>query len=97
MRARLLAALFTSALALPACSEDETKDDEDDSTETDTDVDTDDDGGSDTDTDDGVDCEVGLLEGDCAPDFTLPDADGTDRTLSDFAGQTVVLIGTAEW
>jgi hypothetical protein len=97
MRARLLAVLFTSTLAISACAEDETKDD-DDSTETDTDVDTDDDDGSETDTeDDAVDCEIGLLEGDCAPDFTLPDADGTDRALSDFAGQRVVVIGTAEW
>lgn len=95
MRARLLAALFTSTLAISACAEDESKDDGDDSTETDADTDA---GGGDTDdTDDAVDCEVGLLEGDCAPDFTLPDADGTDRALSDFDGQRVVVIGTAEW
>lgn len=97
MRARLLAALFTSALAISACAEDESKGDGDDSTETATDTDADDGGGDTDDTDDTVDCEVGLLEGDCAPDFTLPDADGTDRALSDFAGQRVVVIGTAEW
>ena len=28
---------------------------------------------------------------DKAPEFTLPDQDGTDVTLSDFRGQTVVL------
>jgi peroxiredoxin Q/BCP len=34
----------------------------------------------------------GMLEtGTQAPDFTLPDQDGTDVTLSDFRGQTVVL------
>ena len=29
--------------------------------------------------------------GEQAPDFTLPDQDGSDVTLSDFRGQTVVL------
>jgi peroxiredoxin Q/BCP len=34
----------------------------------------------------------GMIEtGAQAPDFTLPDQDGTDVTLSDFRGQTVVL------
>jgi thioredoxin-dependent peroxiredoxin len=32
-----------------------------------------------------------LAEGEKAPDFTLPDQDGTDVTLSDLRGQTVVL------
>ena len=32
-----------------------------------------------------------LEPGDQAPDFTLPDQDGRDVSLSDFAGQTVVL------
>jgi peroxiredoxin Q/BCP len=32
-----------------------------------------------------------LSPGDQAPDFTLPDQDGNDVSLSDFAGQTVVL------
>ncbi len=29
--------------------------------------------------------------GERAPDFTLPDQDGTDVALADFAGRTVVL------
>lgn len=97
MRTRLLAILLSSSLALTACAT-EDKETEDDET-TDTEVDTDDDGGGDTDadTDVGPDCEIGLLEGDCAPDFTLPDADGVDRALSDFGGQRVIIIGTAEW
>jgi peroxiredoxin Q/BCP len=32
-----------------------------------------------------------LTEGDAAPDFTLPDQNGDDVTLSDLRGQTVVL------
>jgi peroxiredoxin Q/BCP len=32
-----------------------------------------------------------IASGEKAPDFTLPDQDGTDVSLSDFAGQTVVL------
>ena len=32
-----------------------------------------------------------LAEGDKAPDFTLPDQDGQDVSLGDFAGRTVVL------
>jgi thioredoxin-dependent peroxiredoxin len=32
-----------------------------------------------------------LAAGDKAPDFTLPDQDGSDVSLSDLAGQTVVL------
>jgi ABC-type oligopeptide transport system substrate-binding subunit len=97
MRTRLLAVLISASLALTACATEdkETADTEpeDDGT---TDVDTDA-GSGDTDTDEGPDCIEGLLEGDCAPDFTLPDADGVDRSLSDFEGQRVVIIGTAEW
>jgi thioredoxin-dependent peroxiredoxin len=32
-----------------------------------------------------------IAEGEQAPDFTLPDQDGRDVSLSDFAGRTVVL------
>jgi peroxiredoxin Q/BCP len=32
-----------------------------------------------------------LAEGDAAPDFTLPDQDGNEVTLSDLRGETVVL------
>jgi peroxiredoxin Q/BCP len=32
-----------------------------------------------------------IASGEKAPDFTLPDQDGNDVSLSDFAGQTVVL------
>jgi len=32
-----------------------------------------------------------LAEGTIAPDFTLPDQDGIDRTLSDYRGQKVIL------
>jgi peroxiredoxin Q/BCP len=32
-----------------------------------------------------------LSEGDAAPEFTLPDQNGNDVSLSDLRGQTVVL------
>src|SRR5215212_10941492 len=32
-----------------------------------------------------------IAKGEKAPDFTLPDQDGNDVSLSDFAGQTVIL------
>ena len=32
-----------------------------------------------------------LADGDSAPDFTLPDADGKDVSLADFAGQRVIV------
>jgi thioredoxin-dependent peroxiredoxin len=32
-----------------------------------------------------------LEDGDTAPDFTLPDADGNDVSLADFAGQRVIV------
>jgi thioredoxin-dependent peroxiredoxin len=32
-----------------------------------------------------------LADGDAAPDFTLPDADGKDVSLADFAGQRVIV------
>ena len=33
-----------------------------------------------------------LSAGDTAPDFTLPDADGKEVSLSDFAGQRVIVV-----
>jgi peroxiredoxin Q/BCP len=35
--------------------------------------------------------EQRLAAGDVAPDFTLPDADGTKRSLSDYRGQRVII------
>jgi thioredoxin-dependent peroxiredoxin len=32
-----------------------------------------------------------ITEGEKAPDFTLPDQDGRDVSLADFAGRTLVL------
>ena len=37
------------------------------------------------------------LEGLVAPDFTLPDIDGTPRTLSDLRGRKVFLATWASW
>ena len=34
---------------------------------------------------------ITLAAGDPAPDFKLPDQNGTMRSLSDYAGQTLVL------
>ena len=38
-----------------------------------------------------------VLEGLEAPDFTLPDVDGTPRTLSDLRGREVFLATWASW
>ena len=40
---------------------------------------------------------VELKVGDQAPDFTLPDADGTPRTLSQLRGKKVFLATWASW
>lgn len=42
-------------------------------------------------------CRVGVAEGQCAPEFELPDADGQLVRLSDHAGRRVMLIGSAFW
>lgn len=42
-------------------------------------------------------CEVGVNEGQCAPDFELPTADGVPDRLSDHAGRRVMVIGSALW
>ena len=44
-----------------------------------------------------VDCEVGIAVGDCAPDFTLPDADGANVSLSDFPDKLILINCSAEW
>ncbi len=46
---------------------------------------------------DAGDCTVGIDEGDCAPDFTLPSADGASVTLSDRLGERVVVVGSSLW
>lgn len=42
-------------------------------------------------------CTVGVREGDCAPDFELPTADGGTDSLSAHAGRRVILVGSAFW
>jgi|GEM_PF-2950827 len=94
--------LFTILALAAGCTPDDTKSSSTDGSGTtatteDTEVgttDTDDSGGGD---DGGVDCAIGLEEGDCAPDFTLPDSEGVDRSLGDYTGQRVLILGTAEW
>jgi len=44
-----------------------------------------------------VDCVEGIELGDCAPDFTLPDADGVDVSLSDYAGELILINCSAVW
>jgi len=41
--------------------------------------------------------DEGLAVGLLAPDFTLPDSDGTMVSLSDFRGQRVMVLGTSMW
>lgn len=39
----------------------------------------------------------GLQVGDCAPDFTLTSAEGERVSLHDYAGQRILVIGSATW
>jgi len=55
------------------------------------------DGGSGDDGIEEIDCDIGLNEGDCAPDFTSLDQTGEDVSLSDFDGAPRLIIGTAAW
>lgn len=57
------------------------------------------DGTSDTavDVDSGESCEEGFAVGQCPRDFSLPNQDGAVVTLSEKVGQSVVVIGAAEW
>ena len=40
---------------------------------------------------------LGLQEGECAPDFTLTSSTGEERSLAEFAGQPVLVMGSASW
>lgn len=40
---------------------------------------------------------LGLQEGECAPDFTLVSTAGEERSLAEFAGQPVLVMGSASW
>ena len=42
-------------------------------------------------------CNEGLVEGECAPDFTLPEASGAEISLSDHAGSIVLVASEALW
>ena len=42
-------------------------------------------------------CVEGLLEGECAPDFMLPEASGAEVALSDHAGDVVLVASEAMW
>lgn len=44
-----------------------------------------------------VPCEMGLSPGDCAPDFTLVNADGESVTLSELQGRRLVVLGSSLW
>ena len=46
---------------------------------------------------DGPPCVEGWEMGLCPPDFTLVDARDELRSLSEFRGQPVLVLGTAEW
>lgn len=47
--------------------------------------------------DTGGPCDEGLNPGECAPDFTLPAADGSTVTLSDHQGTIVVVEVSGMW
>ncbi|MCP4807377.1 MAG: redoxin domain-containing protein [Proteobacteria bacterium] len=40
---------------------------------------------------------LGLEVGDCAPDFTLTSSLGEERSLADYSGQPVLIVGSASW
>ncbi len=42
-------------------------------------------------------CTVGVEEGDCAPDFSLPDRNGEPVTLSSFRGKVALVDISAVW
>lgn len=44
-----------------------------------------------------VEGEIGTKVGQIAPDFTLPDKDGNEKSLSDFDGELVVVDFWASW
>ena len=46
---------------------------------------------------DAPDCEAGNQVGQCPDDFVLPNADGDDVHLADFASNRVILVGAAEF
>lgn len=41
--------------------------------------------------------EVGIEEGDCAPEFALPDRDGEIVALTDFRGKVALVDISAVW
>ena len=45
----------------------------------------------------GVDAEVGLEVGECAPDFTMPDANDQPFTLSSMRGKVALVDISAVW
>jgi len=44
-----------------------------------------------------IDCDIGMEEGNCAPDFTVLDQTGDEVSLSDLDGAPRLIIGTAAW
>ena len=42
-------------------------------------------------------CEEGFEVGMCPPDFTLVDGSNEPRSLTEFRGQPMLIMGTAEW
>jgi cytochrome oxidase Cu insertion factor (SCO1/SenC/PrrC family) len=42
-------------------------------------------------------CVEGLDAGQCAPDFTLADADGVEVSLAGHRGRPVLVVGSSMW